>query len=158
MGDSIPGADFIAAGMGKLLLQSEVAELYIFPDFVPPTFAEAVYNWIPRVELIIGILLILGIAAKFVASLSSLLIAGFISNNSLLLKLGLGSNPCGCFGEAEIIAQERLSVIGALYLDGVMVFLVMLILFCYRRSFFNFYPWFIRRGKIAKEKDRSGSG
>ncbi|HUV75522.1 MAG TPA: MauE/DoxX family redox-associated membrane protein [Dehalococcoidales bacterium] len=152
------GLIFVAAGTGKMLLQSEVAELYIFPDFVPPAFIEAVYIWIPRVELIIGILLILGIAAKFVASLSSLLIAGFISNNSLLLKLGLGSNPCGCFGAAEGIAQERLSVIGALYLDGVMVFLVMVILFCYQRSFFNIYPWFIRRGKIAKEKDRSGSG
>ena len=42
--------------------------------------------------------------------------------------------------------------------DGVMVFLVMVILFCYQRSFFNIYPWFIKRGKNAEKKDWSGSG
>ena len=152
------GLIFIAAGTGKLLLQAENVELFIFPDFLPPAFAEAVYVWIPHIELAIGILLISGIAAKFVASLASLLIAGFITSNSLLLKLGMGAEPCGCFGAAERIAQERLSVIGALYLDGVMVALVMVILFCYQRSFFNIYPWFIKRGKNAEKKDRSGSG
>lgn len=153
------GLIFIAAGLGKLLLQSEDFELYIFPDFLPPAFSYAIYVWIPRLELAIGVLLILGIAAKFVTSLASLLIAGFITSNSLLLKLGMGADPCGCFGIAENIAQEKLSVIGALYIDGVMVFLVMVILFCYQRSFFDIYPWFIKRGKIEKEeKDRSGSG
>ena len=152
------GLIFIAAGAGKLLVQAENVELYIFPDFVPPAFSWAVNTWIPRIELAVGILLILGIAAKFVASLASLLIAGFITSNSLLLKLGLGSDPCGCFGAAERIAEQKLSVIGALYLDGVMVFLVMVILFCYQRGFFDIYPWFIKRGKNAEEKDRSGSG
>ncbi|MBA7611432.1 hypothetical protein ES703_18656 [subsurface metagenome] len=150
------GLIFVAAGLGKLAYRPEA---FLFsPDFFPSALVKAFLIWLPGIEIIIGVLLIAGIAAKFVASFSLVLIAGFIANNSLLLKLGLEGEPCGCFGIAETLAQERLSVIGALYLDVVMVALVVVILFCYQRSFFNIYPWFLRRGKIAEKKDRSGSG
>lgn len=137
------GLIFTAAGLGKLVYRPEA---FVFaPDFLPPALIKAFLIWLPGVEIIIGVLLITGVAAKFVASFSLVLIAGFIANNSLLLKLGLGDEPCDCFGMAETLAQERLSVIGALYLDVVMLALVVVILFCYQRNFFNIYPWFLKK-------------
>jgi hypothetical protein len=136
------GLIFIVAGLGKALYPAE--DFMFFPSFLPLALAKVFLIWLPSLEITFGLLLLLGIAAKLVAVFSSVLISGFIANNSLLLKLGLGDEPCGCFGEAEI-AQAKLSVIGSLYLDGVMLLLVLVILFCYQRSFFNFYPWFIKR-------------
>ena len=77
------GLIFVAAGTGKLLPQSENFEIFVFPDFFSPAMVSSVYVWIPRIELTIGVLLILGIAARFIASLSALMIAGFITNNNL---------------------------------------------------------------------------
>ena len=157
------GLIFLAAGAGKLLsqmllLQAENLKLFIFPDFFPPALARAVYIWIPRIEIVVGVLLIFGIAARFMASISAVLVAGFITNNILLLTGGLGSVPCNCFGLAGRLAQEQLSVVGALYMDAAMLVLVLVVIFCYQRNFFSIRPWFLARGKSGKKKDWSGSG
>ena len=150
------GLIFVAAGLGKALYRAEA--FVFFPDFLPIAFAKSVFIWLPAIEVVVGLLLIFGIAAKLVATFSLVLIAGFIANNSLLLSLGLGDEPCGCFGIAETIAQARLSTIGSLYLDVVMLVLVLVLLFCYQRNFFNIYPWFLAGGKVAEKKDWPGSG
>ncbi|MFQ6122219.1 MAG: MauE/DoxX family redox-associated membrane protein [Dehalococcoidales bacterium] len=135
------GLIFVAAGLGKALHRAEA--FMFFPDFLPPALAKVIFVWLPAIELTVGLLLITGIAAKFVATFSLMPIAGFMANNSLLLSLGLGYEPCECFGIAETLTQAKLSIIGALYLDIVMLALVLVILFCYQRNFFNIYPWFI---------------
>ena len=153
----ILGLIFAVAGLGKLLHQAEAFELFFFPDFLTPALAKAVFIWLPRVELIIGLLLITGLAAKLVTTFSLVLILGFITNNVWLLIQGLGDKPCGCFGMAERIAQAKLSILGALYLDVVMLVLVLIILVCYQGNFFNIYPWFLAGGKIAEKKNRVGA-
>jgi len=150
------GLIFVAAGLGKALYRAEA--FLVLPEFLPLTFARSVFIWFPAIEVVVGLLLLFGIAARFVAAFSLVLVAGFIANNSWMLSRGLGDEPCGCFGMAERIAQARLSIIGSLYLDVVMLALVLVLLFCYQRNFFNIYPWFLARGKVAEKKDWPGSG
>jgi len=145
----ILGLIFVVAGVGKLLQQPEAVRIFFIPlpDFLPATLAKAVFNWLPRIELMVGLLLIIGIAPKLVATFSSALIAGFIAHGSLLIRRGLGSEPCDCFGKLKIVPYTELSIIGSLYLDIVMLALILIILFCYQRNFFSIRPWFLREGK-----------
>ena len=148
------GLIFAAAAVAKLLHQPEAFRIFFspFPGFLSPAFTKAFLIWLPRLELVVGLLLILGIAAKLVATLSLVLIAGFITNNGLLLIQGRRYCP-SCFGP-----QVTLRALDALYIDIVMLALVLIILFCYRGHFFNIYPWFLKRGRIAEKKDWPGSG
>ena len=146
------GLVFVVAGLGKLLQPAEAFKIFFtsYPaylvDFLTPVFFKAIFTWLPRIELIVGLLLIMGIAAKLMAAFSSMLIAGFIANNSWLLSQGLGYEPCsGCFGMLERITQARLSTVGALYLDIGMLVFVLIILFCYPGNFLTTRPWFFRK-------------
>ena len=148
------GLIFAVAAVAKLLHQPEAFKIFFtpFPDFISVVFTKFVFIWLPRIELAVGLLLILGIVAKLAAIFSLVLIAGFIINNSLMLIRGL--DFCSsCFGPRII-----LPTLDALYIDIVMLALVLIILFCYRGHFFNIYPWFLKRGRIAEKKDWPGSG
>ncbi|MBU2534698.1 MAG: MauE/DoxX family redox-associated membrane protein [Chloroflexota bacterium] len=142
----IMGLIFMAAGLGKLLNPMESSIIFVFPEFLPTALDEFIFHWLPYLEIIIGVLLITGIAARLVASLALALTVSMIANNSILLVQGLGDKPCGCFGEAERLAQLSLSVTGALYIDVVMLILGFMVLFFYQGRFFNISPWFLRRG------------
>jgi len=84
----ILGLIFIVAGLGKLLHQPDAVRIFFIPlpDFLTATLAKAVFIWLPRLELMVGLLLVMGIAAKLVATFSSVLIAGFIAHGSLLIR------------------------------------------------------------------------
>ena len=141
------GLIFIVAGVGKLLHQPEAVRIFFIPlpDFLTATLTKAVFNWLPYIELTVGLLLIIGVAPKLVATLSSVLIAGFIAHNGLLISYGLWAEPCDCFGKLKIVPYTGLSIIGSLYLDIVMLALVLIILFWHQSRFFNIYPWFLVR-------------
>ena len=140
------GLIFLVAGLGKLLNPMDSSIIFVFPEFLPNAVDKFIYEWLPRIEILIGVLLITGIAARLVASLALALIVSMIANNSILLVQGLGDKPCGCFGEAERLAQLSLSVTGALYIDVAMLILGFVALLFYRGRFFNINPWFLRRG------------
>ncbi len=140
------GLIFLVAGLGKLLNPMDSSIIFVFPDFLPNAVDKFIYQWLPRIEILIGVLLITGIAARLVASLALALTVSMIANNSILLVQGLGDKPCGCFGEAERLAQLSLSVTGALYIDVVMLILGFMVLFFYQGRFFNINPWFLKRG------------
>lgn len=133
------GMTFIVAGSGKLFSGVVEFELLIYPELLPPPviLAEILTTCLVPVELTIGILLVVGIFTRCVAGFSLLLIAGFITNNILLISQGLGGEPCNCFG----MGQE-LSVIGSLYLDGVMAALAVWALVFYPSRFFEVRPWY----------------
>ena len=140
------GLIFVAAGVGKMLHEPEAFRIFLppFPDVLSPIFvSKAVFIWLPRIELVIGLLLIFGIAAKLAATFASVLIAGFITENSLLLIQGHERCP-SCFGPQLILRTSE-----ALFIDIIMVILVLIIFFCYQSNFFNIYPWFLRRSEIA---------
>ncbi len=140
------GLIFLVAGLGKLLNPMDSSIIFVFPDFLPNAVDKFIYQWVPRIEILIGVLLITGIAARLVASLALALTVSMVANNSILLVQGLGDKPCGCFGEAERLAQLGLSVTGALYIDVAMLILGFMVLLFYRGRFININPWFLKRG------------
>jgi len=142
----ILGLVFLAAGLGKMLNQTESFLIFVFPEFLPTAVDRFIFRWLPYVEIVIGVLLIAGIGARLVASLGLALTAGMLANNGILLAQGLGDKPCGCFGEAERWAEFSLSVAGALYIDVIMLVLGFIVLLYYRGKFINVNPWFLRRG------------
>jgi len=155
------GLVFIVSGLGKLPYHGEFLALVLSKSLLTLPQAIIIAHWVPWVELVLGSLLIIGIAAKFMASFSAALIVVFIANNSWMISLGLGGEPCGCFGNVEHLALAQLSNIEALYLDIGMLALTVIILFCYPGNFLTIRPWFLailERGKIAEKKDWVGSG
>jgi len=155
------GLIFVTAGLGKLPYHGEFLALIFSKSFLTMSQALVVARLIPWVELVLGLMLITGIATKLMASLSAVLIIAFIVNNSWMISLGLGGEPCGCFGNVEHLALAQLSNIEALYLDIGMLALTVIILFCYPGNFLTIRPWFLailERGKIAEKKDWVGSG
>ena len=139
------GLIFLAAGLGKLLNPMESSIIFVFPEFLPTALDEFIFRWLPRIEILIGVLLIAGIAPKLVASLALALTVSLIANNGILLVQGFGDKPCGCFGEAERWVQLRLSIADALYIDIAMLILGVMVVLYYQGKFVNVYPWFLRR-------------
>ena len=136
------GLILAAAGVAKLLHQPEAYEVFFipFPALVSRMFTKFYFIWLPRIELALGLLLIFGIAARFISSLALILITGFIISNIVMIIRDL--NIClSCFGP-----QVQLSTVSALIIDLIMAVLVVIILLCYRRRFFDIYPWFLKRG------------
>ena len=143
------GVTFLVAGVGKVLAGFKGFEPFVFPAFLPQSFIEFSYFGLSYLEIMVGGLLILGIAIRFAASLSAFLVACFIASNILMIYQGGGFEPCsGCFG-----IVGGLTAIAALAMDGVMATMAVVILICYQGSFFNISPWFLeKRGfKYANE-------
>ena len=157
------GLIFVISGVGKLLGQSAFLLSIESAAFVPPSVAIIIADWLPWVELILGACLIIGIATQLVALFSVVLIAAFVFHNSWMIGHGLRNEPCHCLGVFEQVFQGQLSTIGALYVDIGLFILALVIYFCYRGSFFDVRPWFLRRGRVASgplpvgEKDGSGA-
>ncbi|MFC1903894.1 MauE/DoxX family redox-associated membrane protein [Chloroflexota bacterium] len=155
----ILGLIFILSGLGKMLNQPDAVRIFFFPlsTFLTSALNKVVLIWLPRIEFLMGVLLIFGIAVKLLGALSSVLIAGFITHNILLIQQGLWARACNCFGKLAVVPYTGLSIAGALVLDVVMLALVVIILFWYRSNFFNFYPWFWGKvkswGNGAKDAD-----
>ena len=152
------GLVFIVSGLGKLPYHGEFLTIVLSKSLLTLPQAIVIARWVPWVELVLGSLLIIGIAAKLMASLSAALIVVFIANNSWMISLGLGNEPCGCFGWFEHLSLLQFSTIEALYLDVGLLVLVSIILLFYPRSLFTIHPWFLVRGKIAEKTDWFGSG
>jgi len=125
----ILGIIFIVAGLGKILSEAESFKSIFnpFPDFLAPFFSQAIYSWLPYLEVIIGLLLIIGVLPRLMAVFSIVLIAGFITNNSWLISRGLGYEPCDCFVVARRILQVELSTVSALYLDVAILVLAVIV-------------------------------
>ena len=149
----ILGLIFVAAGLGKLLQPAEAFKIFFtsYPayllDSLTPAFFKAIFIWLPRIELIVGLLLIIGVATKLMAAFSSVLIAGFMANNSWLISQGAGyASPCECFGIVKEITQAKLSTAGALYIDMGMLALVVIILLYYPGNFLTIRHCYLVRG------------
>lgn len=135
------GVTFIVAGVGKLLAGSSSFEPFVLPVVLSQSFGEVIYSGLPYMEIIVGGLLIFGVAIRFVASLSALLILCFTASNLWRISLGVGAEPCGgCFG-----VVGGLTAISALAMNGIMALMVVVIFVCYKGSFFNIYPISLRK-------------
>jgi uncharacterized membrane protein YphA (DoxX/SURF4 family) len=144
----ILGLIFVVAGFGKLLTDAEGFTMIFnpFPGFLASAFADAIFIWLPYLEVVIGLLLIIGVLPKLMAVIAAVLTAGFITDKVWLLSQGLGYEPCSCFGILDRIIGAELSTADSLYLDIIMLALVLIVLFWHKSSFFNIYPQFLDRG------------
>ncbi len=144
------GLIFVAAGVGKMLTQGDPTKMLFnpFPDYMTATFNAAIFTWLPRVELCIGILLILGIIVKPMAVLSAALALSFIVNNSYLLMKGLGYEPCTCFGILDSWLKAERSTTGSLFLDIVMLSMALIVIFWSKSGHLSVH---LRRWTVNKQ-------
>jgi uncharacterized membrane protein YphA (DoxX/SURF4 family) len=140
----ILGLVFLSAAIGKLLDISafifSVKSLILYPYFLQ----SLITNLLPWAEIILGLLLITGIAPRPVSILSGALVIGFIFQNSWLILHGFSNEPCTCLGVIQVIIQGKLSTMNALYIDIGMVILCLIIYFVFQGEFLEWRPWFLR--------------
>lgn len=133
----ILGIIFITSGAGKLANPGGFLTSLGNTPLLPLTVNILIAQWLPGVELALGLLLILGISAKFMSSVSSLLVIGFIVHNSWIITHKSATEPCDCLGEVgRMLAESQRLVImtaqNALYMDIGMLVLAIIILCAYR--------------------------
>ena len=140
------GLILIVAGVGKLVLHTEAFRVFYTPHetFVPQVLADAAELWLPPVEVVVGLLLVLGVASRLSAIVASGLVVAFIANNGWLLSQGLGQESCGCFGILDTLSSAGLSTTGALLMDIGMLALGLVVVFLYPRGFRSMRPWFLK--------------
>jgi hypothetical protein len=141
------GLMFVSAGFGKLPHQGEYWGLLLGDysnSIMLLRLIDIVKQWLPWMEIVLGSLLIAGIASKIAASFSSFLILGFIANNIWMISQGAGREPCGCFGKFEAFLGT-LSAENALCMDLGMLVLILIIFLYYPGNFFSIRPWFLQR-------------
>jgi len=139
------GLVLLVAGSGKLPGQAEFIAT-LLKSFWTPTVANLIGYCLPWIEVILGVLLLVGVFPRIAAGLCLPLIAGFMANNSWALSQGMEQFPqCGqCFG----IWEEFLGAISplqALLLDIVLLCLALIILLFHPSGFLSFRPWFIKQ-------------
>jgi len=155
------GLIFVTTGLEKLLHPWEFLVTIFSTGFFILSQAMVVSQWLPWIELMLGLLLIMGISAKFMASASCPLILGFIFYNIRAIQQGLDTG-CGC-GVLELLVEHYIelgalsSSTTALYLDIGMMVLVLIILVCYPGNFFTTRPLvFWKEVKLGKRESVGG--
>jgi len=138
------GITLLVAGSGKVPGQTEFIDI-LLGSFWTPTLAYFIGYCLPWIEIILGMLLLLGVYSRIAAALCLPLIVGFIANNSWALSQGMEQFPqCGyCFGIWEELLGA-ISPLQSLYIDIVLLCLALIILLFYPRNFLCFRPWFIK--------------
>ena len=138
------GLTLVVSGSGKLPGQTEFIDALLQSFWTPPVAYFFGYL-LPWVEIILGILLLVGSFARVAAGLCLPLTAGFMASNSWALRQGIEQFPeCGyCFGIWEKWFGA-LSPLQALYFDIVLFCLALIVLLLYPRGFLSFRPWFIK--------------
>ena len=143
---------FLSAGIGKLIGQSAFL-LELTSKLDSPELAGIIAGWLPWVEIAIGLCLLGGVLMQMVSGAAAVLAATFIFHNSWMIANGYGYKPCSCLGILEQLVEGKLSTMGSLYIDIVMLGLALVVYFGYRGGLFNWRPWFLGKGKPAGISD-----
>lgn len=110
------GFILLIAGISKVLMGgdrfSKAIRAY---ELLPSWTAEFLAKWLPRLELMVGTLLIFGLWTKLVAAASVWLLGIFIAAVSVSLLRGKDIN-CGCFGRVTENMSWRIAVRNAVLL------------------------------------------
>ena len=157
---AVLGLIFLIAGLGKLPTQTDAYTILLVLRKIPLTLllSDYVHIAFPVLEIILGLALVAGIAAKLAASFSVLLVGAFIFNNLWLIQKGLGQEPCYCFGGSLNWLLGVVSTQEALYIDIGMLALVCLVVACYPGKWLTLRPWFSRRTEFWKERGSGETG
>jgi len=136
---------FIGAILPDALLTPEVAHFigYIFFPYI-----------IPWTELALGILLLLRIWPRLIATLCLPLTAAFMANNSWLISHGTTKfSSCECFGIWEELFGTP-TPLQSLSIDIVLFALALIIIFVHPGGFLSSPPWLAKVSKVAKRGDK----
>lgn len=141
------GAIFLVAGIGKLPGQSDAYTILLVLQKDPflSSLADYVHIIVPLLELFLGSLLLLGLAARAAAAVSAVMVSAFVFNNLWLTHMGLGQEPCHCFGGTLNWLIGVISTKGALYVDIALFGLIFLIVTRYPGGWLSARPWFLKR-------------
>ena len=77
-------------------------------NVVPSSSVEFVARTVPWFELLIGVLLVIGILTRYVASVATVLLVCFFSVLLVLYLRGF-QGDCGCFGPGEQLGPKTLA-------------------------------------------------
>lgn len=142
------GLIIAVSGTGKLPGQTEFVDV-LLGSFWTPTIAKIIAHGLPWVELILGVLLLLGIFPRIAAALCLPFIAGFMASNAWAISHGETFHQCGCFGIFEELFGS-MTPWQAMGMDIVMLCLALIIVLFHPSRFFTFQWWF------TKQKENEG--
>jgi uncharacterized membrane protein YphA (DoxX/SURF4 family) len=142
----ILGVIFLVAGVRKVPVQTDAYTilLVIRKEWILLWLSDYVHIIVPLVEIILGFLLISGVAARLTALASAVMVGLFIFNNIWLIRKGVDQDSCHCFGDAITRFLGGISNWGALYIDFAMLGLVFLILAFHPNKWWSLRPWPLR--------------
>ncbi|MFC2068065.1 MauE/DoxX family redox-associated membrane protein [Chloroflexota bacterium] len=143
---------FLTAGVGKLLGQSAFM-LEVSSFVASPLLESIIVNWLPWVEIVIGLCLLGGVAVQIVSGAAAVLVGAFIFHNSWMISQGHAYEPCSCLGLASQLLDAELSTVGALYIDIALFILALAVYFSYQGKTFTLRPWFLKRNQKMDQRD-----
>ncbi len=147
------GGIFVVAGAAKIphivpkpgtgaSLYDEMMQYQILPHHLATAYAYV----LPPIEVLIGVLLIVGIFQKASSALSGLITLSFIIAKILAMARGLHITICGCFGSlVPLLSTQSLAI------DFVMLALAVQIFF-HQGDCFALGPWVKSVTDRSKEK------
>lgn len=98
------GAVLLAAAHAKLRARSDFSSTIASFRLVPRALTVPLSAAIPATEVVLGILLVTGIAGQQ-AALASALVLGVFTTGMAVVFIRDGSVPCSCFGPGEVVGR-----------------------------------------------------
>jgi len=92
------GTTFLVAATSKFVDRSRFAQTILAYDVLPRRLAYIFARWLPWIEGVIGLTLVLGLVTKATAVLGSVLLFSFTVAIAINLARGRTHLDCGCFG------------------------------------------------------------
>lgn len=141
---------WIAAGASKITdLDASVRATRAYA-LLPELAAQIVGGALPAVEILLGVLLVLGVGVRAVGVVSAVLMAGFVVGIASAWARGLQID-CGCFGSGGQLADGAAPTYGwELLRDGALLALAVL-LACWPLSRWSVDGLLARRGDHDRE-------
>lgn len=97
---ALVGAVLLAAGSAKLRDPDGFARTVSSYDLVPWSASRLLGRWLPRVEVVVGAVLVLGVAPTVAGGVAVLLFTAFSAALGVNRLRGRTELSCGCFGSS----------------------------------------------------------
>jgi uncharacterized membrane protein YphA (DoxX/SURF4 family) len=153
------GSIFVVTGFITLPVQTDAYTilLVVRRETILLWLSNYVHIIVSWLQIILGLFLILGVAARLTTLASSVLIVLFVCNNIWLLREGVDPRSCHCLGDAVTRFLANFSPREALYIDFSMLGLILLILAFSPDKWLSLRPWFLKNrphGESAPRKSQ----
>jgi len=135
----ILGGIFIFTGFAKVnhisALINEIKQYQILPYALASVYGHV----LPYLEIVVGVLLVLGIVLRISASIAGLMLISFAVAKIVAIIRGLNISVCHCFGPAVPLLSNQ-----SLAIDFIMLLLAIQIIL-FRNKLFSISSWIRRR-------------